>query len=80
MVKTNMSTDSSENEQPESMTKTKDKLKLQQRLIDFAARNLQSSRLSSFVSPSSGSTNHGGEGQSVIEENIRLQEVKIVLS
>lgn len=80
MVKTIMSTDGSESEQTDSLTKTKDKLKVQQRLIDISARNLQSTRLSSRDFSGSGTVAPGssggvGEGQSAIEENIRLLEV-----
>ena len=79
MVKTIMSTDGSESEQTDSLTKTKDKLKVQQRLIDISARNLQSTRgLSSRDFSGSGTVTPGsgvGEGQSAIEENIRLLEV-----
>ena len=62
----------------DSLTKTKDKLKVQQRLIDISARNLQSTRLSSRDFSGSGTVTHGsgvGDGQSAIEENIRLLEV-----
>ena len=80
MVKTTMSTDGSESEQNmDSLAKTKDKLKVQQRLIDISARNLQSTRLSSRDFSGSGTVTPGGssigEGQSAIEENIRLLEV-----
>ena len=79
MVKTIMSTDGSESEQMDSLAKTKDKLKVQQRLIDISARNLQSTRLSSRDFSGSGTVNPVGggigEGQSAIEENIRLLEV-----
>ena len=79
MVKTIMSTDGSESEQMDSLAKTKDKLKVQQRLIDISARNLQSTRLSSRDFSGSGTVSSGGgglgEGQSAIEENIRLLEV-----
>lgn len=82
MVKTIMSTDGSESEQTDSLTKTKDKLKVQQRLIDISARNLQSTRLSSRDFSGSGTVTPGssgvGEGQSAIEENIRLLEVSYV--
>ena len=80
MVKTIMSTDGSESEQMDSLSKTKDKLKVQQRLIDISARNLQSTRLSSRDFSGSGTVTPGGggvgEGQSAIEENIRLLEVR----
>lgn len=82
MVKTIMSTDGSESEQNmDSLAKTKDKLKVQQRLIDISARNLQSTRLSSRDFSGSGTVTPGGsangEGQSAIEENIRLLEVSL---
>ena len=73
MVKTTMSTDGSESEM-DSLASTRDKLKIQQRLIDISARNLQSTRLSSRdFSP--GSHSSSGEVQSTIEENITLIEV-----
>ena len=73
MVKTTMSTDGSENEM-DSLASTRDKLKIQQRLIDISARNLQSTRLSSRDF-STGSYSSSGEVQSTIEENISLIEV-----
>jgi len=74
MVKLTMSTDGSENEF-DSLASTKDKLKIQQRLIDISARNLQSTRLTFPSSLTSSS-----EAQSTIEENILLLEVAISMT
>ena len=74
MVKLNMSTDGSENEF-NSLTSTIDKLKIQQRLIDISARNLQSARLSCSEFPSS--LTSSSEAQSTIEENVLLLEVSL---
>ena len=76
MVKTAMSTDGSESEF-DSLTSAKDKLRLQQRVMDLSARMLQSTRISSQdFSPGSRSS-CGAEGQSTIEENIVLLEVAL---
>lgn len=75
MVKTNMSTDGSESEQG-SLKATLDKLKIQQRLIDIAARNLEASRVSCRNLSTTG-TGISEEAQSTMEENIVLQEVAI---
>ena len=71
MVKTNMSTDGSESEHG-TLAATIDKLKIQQRLIDIAARNLEASRESCRNLTTSGTSE---EAQSTMEENIVLQEV-----
>ncbi len=71
MVKTNMTTDGSESEH-DSLAATLDRLRIQQRLIDIAARNLEASRESCRNLSSSGTSE---EAQSTMEENIVLQEV-----
>jgi len=77
MVITTMSTtedsDTGDSKQAQDeLTKVKEKLKVQQRLIDISARNLQSTRLSSRSNLHS-PTNGGGE--SLIEGNLREKEV-----
>lgn len=74
MVKTVMSSDNSEPEEMDALTKAKEKLIVQQRLIDSSARTLQrlkdsTSRLTNI----NGLTN--GEAQSAIDDDIKLQEV-----
>ncbi len=90
MVITVMSTtDESENgdsHQADELTRIKEKLKVQQRLIDISLRNLQSTRLSSRSNlhshSSSSSSLHngylsGGETQSsLLEGNLREKEVQ----
>ncbi len=73
MVKTNMSTDGSESGS-ESLAATRSKLKIQQRLIDIAARNLEASR-ESCRNLSTTAYGASEEAQSTIDENIVLQEV-----
>ena len=90
MVITVMSTtddsESGESHQPDQLARIKEKLKVQQRLIDISARNLQSTRLSSRSSQQSsnyhqGTTNGYVSGvdpevqSALIEENLRQQEV-----
>ena len=72
MVKTVMSSDSAESEL-DSLSSTKDQLKIQQRLIDISLRNLQGQR---DYSPSSRSS-CTGEVQSTIVENILFHEVRV---
>lgn len=55
------------------LSQTKDKMKVQQRMIDLTARELQSTRLSS-------QTMSSVNGNSTLEENILLLEVLILLS
>lgn len=89
MVITVMSTtddsESGDSHQPDQLARIKEKLKVQQRLIDISARNLQSTRLSSRSDSQQSSSSHQGttngyvsgvEVQSaLIEENLRQQEV-----
>ena len=55
------------------LSQTKDRMKVQQRMIDLTARELQSTRLSSQAMSSV-------NGNSTLEENILLVEVLILLS
>ena len=75
-----------ENQQTDQLTRIKEKLNVQQRLIDISLRNLQSSRLSSrsnLHSHSSSSSllngyQSGGENQSsLLEGNLREKEVSV---
>ena len=83
MVKTVMSSDNSEPEEPDIWVKTKGKILIQRSLIDSQVRTLQrlkesTSRListcSSCSNSSSGSLTNG-ESQSAIDDDIKLQEV-----
>ena len=72
MVKTVMSSDNSEPEELDVLTKAKEKIIIQQRLIDSSARTLQrlkdsTSRLVNNIA--------NGETQSAIDDDIKLQEV-----
>ena len=72
-IKSGMSTDSSEGES-EVLVAVKDKLKIQQRLIDISARSLLSSR------SSTADLSQSFESQSALEvqrENISLLEVRV---
>ena len=71
MVKTVMSSDSAEGES-DSLSSTKDDLKIQQRLIDISLRNLQTQR---DHSPCPRST-CAGEVQATLVENILFHEVR----
>lgn len=75
MVKTVMSSDNSEPEQLDVLTKAKEKLIIQQHLIDTSARTLQrlkdsTSRLVNNIA--------NGESQSAIDDDIKLQEVLVI--
>ena len=72
MVKTVMSSDNSEPEESDLLTKAKEKLIIQQRLIDSSARTLQ--RLKDSTSRLVNSLANG-EPQSAIDDDIKLQEV-----
>lgn len=81
-----MSSEHSEPEDSETLTKIKDKLIIQQSLIDSSARTLQRLKDSTsrrlLGSNSSTSNLNGcltnGEAQSAIDDDIRLQEVSLV--
>lgn len=80
MVKTVMSSDVSEPEELDTLAKAKEKLTLQQSLINSSARTLQRLKESTtrLISTSSSSNINGlanGEAQSAIDDDIRLQEV-----
>lgn len=82
MVKTAMSSDSSDPEESESWTKAMEKLILQQSLIDSSARTLKrlkesTSRLISTSSLTSLTNGINGETQSAIDDDIKLQEVDL---
>ena len=77
-----MSSDNSDPEELDSLVKAKDKIILQQSLIDSSARTLQrlkesTSRLISTAAPNiNGITqSSNGESQSAIDDDIRIQEV-----
>lgn len=75
-IKAGMSADSSDGE-GEALAAVKDKLKIQQRLIDISARSLLSSR------SSTADLSQSFESQSALEvqrENSSLQEVRIQTS
>lgn len=80
MVKIVMSSDNSEPEESETLVKAKEKLIIQQSLINSSARTLQRLKESTsrLISTSSSSNINGltnGEAQSAIDDDIRLQEV-----
>ena len=80
MVKTVMSSDNSEPEEPDILVKAKQKLIIQQSLINSSARTLQrlkesTSRLTSTSSTSNINGLTNGESQSAIDDDIKLQEV-----
>lgn len=80
MVKTVMSSDNSEPEEPDVWVKTRGKILIQRSLIDSHIRTLQrlkesTSRLISSCSNSSPSSLTNGESQSAIDDDIKLQEV-----
>lgn len=82
MVKTVMSSDSSDPEESESWVKAREKLILQQSLIDSSARTLKrlkesTSRLISTSSLTSLTNGINGETQSAIDDDIKLQEVDL---
>lgn len=91
MVITVMSTtddsESGESHHPDQLSRIKEKLKVQQRLIDISARNLQSTLLSSRGnSQQSSSSRQGGPANGFVsgevqcainEENLRQQEVGV---
>lgn len=84
MVKTVMSSDNSEPEEPDILVKTKGKILIQRSLIDSHVRTLQrlkesTSRLISTCSNSSSSSLTNGESQSAIDDDIMLQEVETYL-
>lgn len=79
MVKTVMSSDNSEPEDSETLAKAKEKLIIQQSLINSSARTLARLKESTsrLISTSSGSNINGltnGEAQSAIDDDIKLQE------
>ena len=75
-IKLGMSIDSSEGES-DALVTVKDKLKIQQRLIDISARSLENSRTSNI------DLSQSQESQSALEmrrENIALLEVRLDLA
>lgn len=84
MVKTVMSSDASEPEESDTpLTKAKEKLIIQQSLIDSSARTLKRLKESTsrLISTSSSSNINGltnGERESAIDDDIKLQEVSSV--
>ncbi len=87
MVKITMSSDQSEPEDSETLAKAKEKLVIQQSLIDSSARTLQRLKESTklMCATSTTPTPHvlngithcpNGEVQSAIDDDIKLQEVR----
>jgi hypothetical protein len=80
MVKTVMSSDASEPEESDYLAKSKEKLIIQQSLINSSVRTLMRLKetTSRLISTSSSSNINGltnGERESAIDDDIKLQEV-----